>query len=84
MSGNRTYSQDDVRDIVLGLYQDVLSSKDIGASDDFFDLGGDSTKGVQIIHRLYDEIGVKLTMAALFTGRTPEGVADEAMALLAS
>jgi nonribosomal peptide synthetase MxcG len=83
MSNSQTYSSIEVRDLVLNLYQEVLGATEVSAQDDFFDHGGDSVKGVALLHRLRDITGVRLAIATLFIRRTPEELSEEVTAALA-
>jgi len=46
----------------------------VGATDDFFDLGGHSIRAVQLLARIEEEFGVKITLRALFLDRTLLGL----------
>jgi nonribosomal peptide synthetase MxcG len=67
----------EIREIVLKSYQQVLDLEQIAPEDDFFDRGGDSVKGVALLHQLRDITGVRVPIATLFMRRTPEEIADE-------
>ncbi|GAA3375076.1 hypothetical protein GCM10020367_41460 [Streptomyces sannanensis] len=54
---------------VARAFGDVLGVQDIGADDDFFDLGGNSIGTVQFAARVAKE-GIALTAAEVFTRRT--------------
>jgi acyl carrier protein len=43
--------------------------------ESFFDLGGDSMIGVQLLSRLHDTFGVALSLETLFNGPTVEQLA---------
>ncbi|WP_026281361.1 non-ribosomal peptide synthetase [Paenibacillus massiliensis] len=47
------------------IWQSVLGRESVGVYDDFFELGGDSIKAIQVSARLYQE-GYKLNMRDLF------------------
>ncbi len=53
-------------DIVRGIFADVLKCADVSGSDNFFALGGDSLKAVQVINRASAELGVQLSVVDLF------------------
>ena len=52
------------------LWGDVLGLEDIGIHDDFFDLGGDSIKGVIFINRLQERLGEIVHVVNIFNAPT--------------
>ncbi|UHA73128.1 non-ribosomal peptide synthetase [Paenibacillus sp. 481] len=50
---------------LISIWEMVLGAKKIGIQDNFFDLGGDSIKSIQVCSRLFQE-GYKLEMKHLF------------------
>ncbi|NEO86013.1 MAG: amino acid adenylation domain-containing protein [Spirulina sp. SIO3F2] len=56
--------------IVADLWQQVLHLEQIGIYDDFFDLGGDSLKAIQLVHRARKAFRVELPMLVLFDAPT--------------
>jgi acyl transferase domain-containing protein/acyl carrier protein len=57
------------------VWEDLLGIHGIGANDHFFELGGTSLLGVQLIDRLKRELGVSLPVAALFEAPTVRSLA---------
>jgi surfactin family lipopeptide synthetase A len=55
------------------IWQELLKRKSIGINDNFFDLGGDSIKGMQLIAKLYKE-HLKLQMRDLYANPTIAGI----------
>jgi acyl-CoA synthetase (AMP-forming)/AMP-acid ligase II/acyl carrier protein len=55
---------------LAGIWCSVLNRDRIGVNDDFFELGGDSIQGVQIISEVEDVFQVKLTERMLFDQHT--------------
>lgn len=62
---------------VAGLFSEVLGVERVGAADNFFALGGDSLRGMQLLARLRARRGVELPPAALFRTPTVAGFAIE-------
>ncbi len=56
---------DEVEKLLAQLWEELLSVPRVGANDNFFDLGGDSIKGLQIVSRL-NAHGYKLGIKDLF------------------
>ena len=48
------------------IYGEVLGIGEVGVTDDFFELGGNSLLGVQLISRVRKAVGARLPMRALF------------------
>ncbi len=61
---------------IVGIFEDVLSTKDIGVYDDFFDLGGDSLAAIKIAMQA-NELGLALPATALFSHSTVAKLAAE-------
>jgi phthiocerol/phenolphthiocerol synthesis type-I polyketide synthase E len=57
------------------IWQEVLGIESISLHDDFFELGGDSLVGIQLMSRLRTELAPELTMSALFESPTIAGLA---------
>jgi amino acid adenylation domain-containing protein len=56
---------------LAGIWTDVLDlSGPVGASDDFFQLGGDSLKALRLLVEVEDRFGRRLPLEALFTATT--------------
>jgi len=61
----------DLEKIVVEIWQKVFLVDGIGVNDDFFVLGGDSISSIQILNRIRQRLGVKLTNNAIFNLVTP-------------
>jgi FkbH-like protein/FkbM family methyltransferase len=55
---------------LVAVWEDLLGIDGIGVEDSFFDLGGTSLKGVEMIARVQREIELKINVANLFEGPT--------------
>ena len=67
---------------LLTLWRELLGIDGIGATDDFFELGGDSLVGTQLLARVQRHFGVKLSTRSLYAHPTPRGLACEIDAAL--
>lgn len=63
------YAQTKNEEILLEVWKDILKTEDIGTTDDFFFLGGDSIKAIQIIFNLQKH-GMKLNVKDFFECKT--------------
>jgi hypothetical protein len=64
-------------DILCGLFADALGVDGFGPQDDFFDWGGSSLTGAQLISRVRAVLGVGFTLADLLRLRTPAALAGQ-------
>jgi nonribosomal peptide synthetase DhbF len=69
--GPRTPREETLRDLFL----EVLALPRVGIDDSFFDLGGHSLLAVQLLNKIHDLLGVKLSMGNLFEAPTVAGLA---------
>jgi acyl carrier protein len=60
---------------IARVWQQALGVERIGATDDFFELGGNSLVGLQILSQLRAEFQVELPLRSFFEARTVEGMA---------
>ncbi|HYY94296.1 MAG TPA: amino acid adenylation domain-containing protein, partial [Pyrinomonadaceae bacterium] len=57
------------RELLL-IWQELFDTPDIGVTDSFFQLGGDSLLAVQMVSRIWQSFGVELTIEDIFEGQT--------------
>jgi acyl carrier protein len=67
--------QSDLESQLASLWQQVLRLEKIGRSDNFFSLGGNSLKSVQVLVRLKDTYGVNVQVRDFFNAPTIAGLA---------
>jgi len=60
---------------IARIWRDVLGAEQIGLTDDFFELGGNSLIAVQVISVVRKEVGARLPMRSLFDNPTVAGAA---------
>ncbi|MDB1086991.1 amino acid adenylation domain-containing protein [Streptomyces sp. ACA25] len=65
--------------IITAAYADVLGVERVGVDDDFFAVGGDSLRSIQVVARARAR-GLKLTTREIFEGRTAARLAEAASA----
>jgi oxalate---CoA ligase len=63
--------------LVARIYADVLGSQQIGSTDNFFALGGDSLRAMQVISRVRSVFAVNLSIATVFAKPTVAELAEE-------
>ena len=65
-----------VREILLGLWREVLKRNDIGCDDDFFLAGGDSLSALDLLQRIEDEFQYRLPISMLAEAPTVNNFED--------
>jgi amino acid adenylation domain-containing protein/non-ribosomal peptide synthase protein (TIGR01720 family) len=65
----------DAERAVAAAWADVLGVANVGATDNFFDLGGDSILSIRVVSRLRDRLGAALSPRAVFDHPTVEALA---------
>ncbi|HEX3997177.1 MAG TPA: amino acid adenylation domain-containing protein [Pirellulales bacterium] len=72
------HTQQQIGELVASL----LGQPDVAADDNFFMIGGHSMLGVQLVARIRDLFGVKLTLRQLFTAPTVAALSAEVVRLI--
>jgi acyl carrier protein len=60
----------DLEQSIAAVWQEVLGLERVGSRDNFFEIGGTSLKGVQLIAQLKQRLGVELSIVNLFESPT--------------
>jgi acyl carrier protein len=68
---------------LVNIWREVLNLTSLGIEDDFFALGGDSLRGIQVFSRIRKVFQVELPLKALFDQPTISGLALEIEKVLA-
>jgi len=58
------------------IWSELLNVANVGANDDFFDLGGQSLVAIQAVSRIRDAFGVDVSLRNLFERPTIAGLAE--------
>jgi amino acid adenylation domain-containing protein len=66
----------ELRNAVAQVWAEVLERNNIAPNDNFFDLGGDSLKALEVISRLHALLGVELPLIAFFEDPTIAHLSD--------
>ncbi|MCI3927853.1 non-ribosomal peptide synthetase [Streptomyces sp. AN091965] len=66
-----------VEEVLAGVYADVLGLERVGIDDDFFAVGGDSIRSIQVVARARSR-GVEVTPRQIFEARTVAELAEQA------
>jgi acyl-CoA synthetase (AMP-forming)/AMP-acid ligase II len=64
---------------VTEIYRDVLGVQEIGRTDNFFVLGGDSLRAGQVINRVRALLGLNLTIGTIFRKASVAELAEEVL-----
>ena len=75
-SGDRMRPESVEETRLLGLWCEVLGSRNVTVEDDFFELGGHSLLAVRLFARIKDEFGVNLPISTLFQNPTVRNLAQ--------
>jgi acyl transferase domain-containing protein/acyl carrier protein len=61
---------------IKGVFENLFGIENIGVNDDFFELGGDSLKGMILIKRISREFGLELALKDFFANPTIKIIAE--------
>jgi amino acid adenylation domain-containing protein len=74
-AARRALSEDSIEEQIAAIWRDVLNRAEVGSRENFFDLGGDSLRLIDVHSRLRKQLGVKLPITDLFEYPTIEALA---------
>jgi amino acid adenylation domain-containing protein len=66
-----------MEELVAGVWCEVLRLKEVGRGEGFFDLGGHSLLAMQVISRVREIVGRKLSLRLIFEHPTVAGMAEQ-------
>lgn len=66
---------DELEHQLVALWMELLGRPEVGATDDFIDVGGDSMSGVELVNRVDELFGVQLDLDEVFQNTTVRGLA---------
>lgn len=72
---NYTAPVNDTQRKVATVWEEVLGRERISVHDDYFELGGNSLKAMEIIKKIQDTTGCSIPLKVLFEEKTIEGIA---------
>ncbi|MDJ0841156.1 MAG: amino acid adenylation domain-containing protein [Acidobacteriota bacterium] len=64
--------------VIAAIWDEVLSTQDVGVKTDFFRLGGHSLLATKVLARIRKQLGVDISLPAFFNAPTVTGLAREA------
>ncbi len=68
--------RDELEHRVAALWREILDRDEVGATDDFLDVGGDSMSGVELVNRVDELFGVSVELDEVFQSTTVRGLAE--------
>jgi iturin family lipopeptide synthetase A len=71
-----TAPRNQLEQTLADIWQDFFGIREVGIDDDFFELGGDSLKGITLAARLHRESKVRIPIQELFKYPTIKGLAQ--------
>lgn len=69
-------TDDELERFMLDTWQELLGTPAIGLHDNFFQLGGHSLLGTQVLARIHGKFGVSLPLRTIFEASTPSQLAQ--------
>jgi NAD(P)-dependent dehydrogenase (short-subunit alcohol dehydrogenase family)/acyl carrier protein len=75
VDGDYVSPRTELETVLAGIWSDVLGIGEVGVTDDFFELGGNSLVGLRLVAAVRKAVGTKLPMRALFDQPTVAEIA---------
>ena len=69
--------KNEIEKALVKIWQNIFNKQRVCVQDNFFMIGGDSIKAMQVVSYVYKEIGVKISLGQVFTYPTINLLADE-------
>ena len=69
--------RDEMEQMLVGIYQQVLGKDKIGIRDNFFELGGHSLRATKVVNQIEEQCGVRIPIKTMFLCPTVEMLAQE-------
>ena len=69
-------AEDEIQQFIVDTWQEFLGVEPIGVHDDFFQLGGHSLMGTQVLARLRERYKVNLSLRVIFDAPTPAKLSE--------
>ncbi|MGM3308049.1 SDR family NAD(P)-dependent oxidoreductase [Anabaena sp. WFMT] len=69
-------SRNEIEQILVNIWQEILGVKQIGINDNFFELGGDSLLAVRFISQVREKLHIELPINSLFEAPTIAGLSQ--------
>jgi acyl carrier protein len=66
-----------IQEQLISLWQELFGYEQIGINDNFFDLGGDSLKAVQIVSQINQKLKANISVATIFNNPTIKNLSVE-------
>lgn len=76
LRANHVAPRTDVEEVLAAIWAEVLGSEMPSVHDNFFDLGGDSIKAMQLVGRISDALSVNLSLPDFFDAPTVAETAE--------
>ena len=71
----KTEPRNEVERKLVSIWESILNIQNIGIDDDFFEIGGDSLKGANLIARMHKEMNAEVPLREIFQKPTIRGMA---------
>jgi acyl carrier protein len=71
-----THVQESVADTIAAQWRAVLDVRDVHGDDDFFALGGNSIRALELVMRIESELGIRFPLEVLFVEGTFDAVVE--------
>ena len=74
--------RNDMEEVLVGIWGELIGDVRIGVRDDFFELGGHSLHATRHMHRVRELLGVEMPLRTLYEAPTIEALAGRVEELL--
>jgi acyl carrier protein len=74
-AGIANLTEQQIAELIAGIYREILCDQTLNADSDFFEAGGDSLTAFQITARIQAELGAEVPVGLVFAYPSPADLA---------
>ncbi len=66
----------EIQEKLVGIWEEILQIENVGIKDDFFQVGGNSLRGIRVLNKINKEFGLKYDLRGIYVENTIELIGE--------